>query len=1244
MYDEEQGLFLGVEFDTKGAQKAIKEIGKEIEYYTKEGQKIQQEIDRIEKDLERAAKIINDGTDGIREGEALIEVQQKQVAALTDRWAELKNRQTEYSDTVQTLTNKFEILQQKIADAGAIKNIDVQLKSIKNTVSEIQVDKMGLSGEDGALDALIAKYNKLSVEYEKQVNAVESLRRAIEYLKEEQQKYSEDGVVSEHIVQKLAEYNNKLVEQETKLESVQLKTESARQAVYDYTEQINRQSEAEQERIRLEQEQIRAEEERISFEKELKESVRSYIEAQREKHEAEKVSAEGEQEILSVTQQTTEELKQQAAEEERIAESATRAEAEFAQIKEDVRNIEIQEGFDFTKTNQTLEEAKGQLNELLEREKRITEEKERQQRIIENSQSAMQNPLYSEQKYQDMYSKRISEAESAMERLEAESQKVSAAIDEIRRKIYEMSGDPIGVDLQSFSDAKNEAKYLDELLKQVRGTASEISFPRLDLSVDDTKLQSLIDKYNQLAAQYDTQASKVSKLEAEQSKNGAVSAEVSAKLTEYSNKLAEAEAKLESLKHKTESARGAVTEYADELSRSQSVAGRVSDYIQSRVQRIGNAFERITTRLKNILFRFVVMRTLYAAFNSLKNIMSAMASENSSLQNSFNQLKSELLVAFYPVLKLLSNGLETLVGWLIKATQYVGAFIRGITGTSVEGAVEGAKKLYDALIAEETYKAEKKRIDEKIKEKQREIKALEKQAKAIKKEYDEEKKAIDRKKDALDDEIKAVNRTIDALRKQESAEKKAAKALKESIQDQIEALNARKKARQDEINQQRKALDAEIKAIDKEIKALQKQKEVREEELKQEERNLAGFDTLQILQGSEAENPEVQAIDNQIAALEEKKDVLQETKDEIPTGSDDPLIQQIEAEIDALNKQKDAIKEVDYSDLIQQQQNVIQSYQDQKENLNELLEKLQDKYDFKITGIDEAKNKIQEAINKLQEEKAEIEAARNEAAKPLKFNISLFDINEAKKQLDKFIDKWGVLVGVLGAAVVAIGFIVGAPALIAAGIATLVALIAYKWKDIKQWFSDLKERLSKWWKGVTEKLGKLGEKWDKKREEINDKINNFFMKRIPEIWRKFISSAKEKLKGAINWLLTSIETALNWIIDKMNLLHFDVPDWVPGIGGSTVGFEINHVIIPKLAKGAVLPGGKPFLAIMGDQPAGQTNIETPEKLLRQIVREELQNMNLQVDVTNHFDGNLSQFARIIQPYIEVATKKASAFS
>lgn len=51
------------------------------------------------------------------------------------------------------------------------------------------------------------------------------------------------------------------------------------------------------------------------------------------------------------------------------------------------------------------------------------------------------------------------------------------------------------------------------------------------------------------------------------------------------------------------------------------------------------------------------------------------------------------------------------------------------------------------------------------------------------------------------------------------------------------------------------------------------------------------------------------------------------------------------------------------------------------------------------------------------------------------------------------------------------------------------------------------------------------------------------------------------------------------------------------------GDSLTDIPIPALATGAVIPPNREFMAILGDQTSG-TNIETPENLLRQIIREE----------------------------------------
>lgn len=109
------------------------------------------------------------------------------------------------------------------------------------------------------------------------------------------------------------------------------------------------------------------------------------------------------------------------------------------------------------------------------------------------------------------------------------------------------------------------------------------------------------------------------------------------------------------------------------------------------------------------------------------------------------------------------------------------------------------------------------------------------------------------------------------------------------------------------------------------------------------------------------------------------------------------------------------------------------------------------------------------------------------------------------------------------------------------------------------------------------------------------------------------------IKRVINGILSGIQSMVNGIIGgfnsmirALNHLHFDIPDWVPGLGGRSLGFNlstISRVSLPRLATGAVLPANQPFLSVVGDQKHG-TNIEAPLDTIKQALKETLQGMNM----------------------------------
>ena len=103
-------------------------------------------------------------------------------------------------------------------------------------------------------------------------------------------------------------------------------------------------------------------------------------------------------------------------------------------------------------------------------------------------------------------------------------------------------------------------------------------------------------------------------------------------------------------------------------------------------------------------------------------------------------------------------------------------------------------------------------------------------------------------------------------------------------------------------------------------------------------------------------------------------------------------------------------------------------------------------------------------------------------------------------------------------------------------------------------------------------------------------------------WKKAWNGVLDILKGVWNLIVGTVEGAINFIIDGINLLisalnkiHFEVPDWVPLVGGKSFGINItpvSRVSLPRLASGAVIPPNREVMAVLGDQKSG-TNIETP---------------------------------------------------
>lgn len=246
--------------------------------------------------------------------------------------------------------------------------------------------------------------------------------------------------------------------------------------------------------------------------------------------------------------------------------------------------------------------------------------------------------------------------------------------------------------------------------------------------------------------------------------------------------------------------------------------------------------------------------------------------------------------------------------------------------------------------------------------------------------------------------------------------------------------------------------------------------------------------------------------------------------------------------------------------------------------------------------------------------------------------------------------------GGLKSAITAVGKALGGPLTLAivATIAIIGLLIA-NWDEVKA----VMQKFDKWLSGVFSK------DWSKQFGIIGDVMNGLFaglkqtwdgIKRIFNgiidfvtgvfsgdwkkawggvkdifggIWDSLVGIVKTPVNaiiGLINGLVKGVCTGLNGCIKALNKLSFDVPDWVPLIGGEKFGFNLKQITapqIPYLAKGAVIPPNAPFMAMLGDQRHGN-NIEAPEGLIRKIIREELGNAGSSGNVEYKFIGQINR--------------------
>lgn len=172
-----------------------------------------------------------------------------------------------------------------------------------------------------------------------------------------------------------------------------------------------------------------------------------------------------------------------------------------------------------------------------------------------------------------------------------------------------------------------------------------------------------------------------------------------------------------------------------------------------------------------------------------------------------------------------------------------------------------------------------------------------------------------------------------------------------------------------------------------------------------------------------------------------------------------------------------------------------------------------------------------------------------------------------------------IVLGIIGGALIVVGIVLlftgaGIPlgiGCILAGIGSLVGAAAVNWNFLGDKIKEIWDGIVSWW---------------------DQNVAHIF---TAEFWENLWKGMVNGLIMAVNWCIDQFSSFLSWIAG--------------GIGsvGSLIGqdwsFNVSFGHLPYLAQGAVIPPNRKFAAVLGDQTSGM-NLEAPEGLIRQIVREE----------------------------------------
>ncbi|MFT8465291.1 phage tail protein [Liquorilactobacillus satsumensis] len=214
----------------------------------------------------------------------------------------------------------------------------------------------------------------------------------------------------------------------------------------------------------------------------------------------------------------------------------------------------------------------------------------------------------------------------------------------------------------------------------------------------------------------------------------------------------------------------------------------------SSARRCRSAIGEISQQLKFLPAQLIVFGLMYQGIMSLASGLGSALKANTQFSNSLNQIKVNLLTAFYPIYNYILPAVNALMSALAKATSWIAQFSSALFGMNYSTARSGASGLYD--------------------------------------------------------QVKAMNDTSSASKSAAASVKKANEEIKKQNEAQSKAVRDANR----QITAANKEGAAQVQAANEQIKASNKQAQESYEETKKKNQELAeslmGFDELNLLDKS----------------------------------------------------------------------------------------------------------------------------------------------------------------------------------------------------------------------------------------------------------------------------------------------------------------------------------------------------------------------------------------------------------